>query len=153
MICTNCNATVPEGNAFCHLCGANISDRQQGSSLRERRLEKMDRIVERRRTQVSDPAAGVVSTASRYSGASLVATTLWVIGWIIAVGGVILGAYLASEYEPEFDQENEGAIRFGIFVGTALAAWLYAVLVLWMAYALRLLSDIERNTAGGRSAG
>jgi hypothetical protein len=39
--------------------------------------------------------------------------------------------------------ENEGWIRFGIFVGLFLASWLTAVMVLWFAYVLRLLSDIE----------
>ncbi len=158
MICSTCNASVPEGNLFCHLCG-----------------EKLPEVLIPRQSGASPPSGGAgfsgqpgkganpaiqgdVNTAvyrsaarspnSRYTGASLVCGAILVIGWLIAIAAPILGIYLASDYDPGPFQENVGAIRIGIFVGTTLVGWLYAILTLWMGYVLRLLSDIEHNTVG-----
>lgn len=144
MICTGCNASLPDGSAFCHLCGTKLQAAPAAAGAPPPRSAPPTPQRVTARTYTSTPSG-------RYTGASLVAGTLWVIGWIIAIGAIILGAVLASDYDPAFGEENAGAIRFGIFVGTSLAGWIYAVAILWMAYLLRLLADIERNTAGGRN--
>ena len=152
MICPSCKGMVEEDNAFCHLCGARLMDPPQNRSPSGHGLDTTGGVAEQAQGRRPAPRPAGTSASSRYSGVSLVAGTLSFIGWMIAIAGVILGAYLASEYKPEYGEENAEAMRLGMFVGSALAGWLYAIVILWMGYVLRLLSDIERNTVGGRSS-
>lgn len=109
-------------------------------------------------------AAGPPQPSARYIGASLVAITLWVLGWLIAFLGIVAASAVAADSNPfevfEGMDSSEGAgARIAVFMGTALAFWLVAVFILWGAYALRLLSDLEvrlrsggADRAGGASA-
>jgi hypothetical protein len=161
MICARCNAIVPDDSAFCHNCGARVESAVQPEGREEPhpRPQPTSRPPGATAARTQPPpmapaaAARPPRTGSRYAGASIVATTLSIIGWVVAVGGVIVGIILASEYEPGYGEENAGAIRFGLFIGTAIAAWIYACLILWAAYALRLLSDIEVEVRSGRGSG
>lgn len=142
MICTACNASVPEGNAFCHLCGT-----------------KLPEVMIPRQSGASPPSGGAgfsgqpravyrtTSAASRYFGSSVVAVFLAVIGWLIAVLTPIV-AILAATADGDGDGGgvSEGELRFYVFLAILIVGWLYASAFLWFNYSLRLLSDIERNT-------
>jgi hypothetical protein len=83
---------------------------------------------------------------SRYAGASAVATTLWILGWLIAVVAFIGAAYnVSTDPCKQYDICGDGESWFtmGSFFGTLIVGWLVAVSVLWAAYILRLLSDVE----------
>jgi len=84
-------------------------------------------------------------------GVALVSGTLSVLGWLIAIAGFFV-AIRAATQKGEFLGteiiELSTAERLGIFFGTLILFWLFAVIVLWSAYVLRLLSDIERRLAG-----
>jgi hypothetical protein len=69
---------------------------------------------------------------------------MWLLGWLIVAAGVILGVGLTS-LQWLGDEELGGAERVGMFAGAVIISWLVAVGVLWSAYVLRLLADIERK--------
>jgi hypothetical protein len=119
MKCAECGAQVPEGNRFCGACGASL---QPGQTA----------VLE-----------------SRYVGALLVSRFLWVVGWLVAIAGLVAGIALSLSYECESgqcDRAEVTAVRLGILLGCVLGGLVYGAVVLAIAYVVTLLSDIEINT-------
>lgn len=166
MNCQSCGVALPADSEFCHNCGAKVEAEAQP----ERGEEPQARPSAPPPPPSTARAAPVPPSAavgpgpppvgrSRYGGASLVAGTLWIIGWIVAVVGVIIaiaaagGADCAEVLgkdsgffaEGECSGGEEAGVRIGLFLGITLLAWLYAVIILWLSYTLRLVSDIEVN--------
>lgn len=172
MKCPTCGTEIPGDSTFCYSCGAKV----EPVTAPPRAVADVPAFVRpattadtarSERTSASSGAgvraevghageAGVSvrqappTTTSRYAGASLVATTLWIIGWLIAIIGAIAAMGLAvsldcSETLDTFDcsEGEELGLRLGIFIGGLIAAWLIAISVLWSAYVLRLLCDME----------
>jgi hypothetical protein len=87
-----------------------------------------------------------------------VVATLWILGWLTVFLGIVGGFYNAAEFNcPEFMEDTcsgdeETGAKVIIFIATVLTSWLVAVLILWGAYVLRLLSDVEIRLRSGGAA-
>ena len=143
MYCLQCKTQIPDDSDFCHNCGANVESQRKPVPA----ASNEPRAVASRATRAVREAAPGERPRSKYVGASLVSGTLLLLGWLIAVAGVILGLGLTS-LQDLGDEEVGDAERVGMFLGAVIVCWLVAVGVLWSAYVLRLLSDIERRLGG-----
>lgn len=126
MYCPKCGNQVPDGSAFCHLCGTGLTRR--GGSLRERRLEKIDRIVERVSSQpqssghASPRNAGASRTVEpeeqRPPAITLLAILCWVFGLLFAMPGLFLALDAASSEDSILADTGlrEWAVASGIFL-------------------------------------
>ena len=92
------------------------------------------------------PPLAVVNPPSsypKYIGAAFVAGSLLVIGWGILLLGLVSGFAAANQCRDVLGEKCNAGTRIGVFLGIVLVSWFVATGLLWAAYALRLLSDIE----------
>jgi hypothetical protein len=144
MQCPNCRAEIPDDSVFCHECGTKIESPPQppvASPGGPTSRAEPEATPTRAKTSPEAPR-------SRYAGVSLVSGTLWVLGWLIAIVGFILAVGMAGFIEEASDEDISGGEQLALFVSTLIVFWLIAVGVLWSAYVLRLLSDIEGRLSG-----
>lgn len=90
-----------------------------------------------------------VANQPRYHGATLVSLFFWWSAWIVAVLGT-LGAIAAASADycsrslfSSQDCSGQSGTRVVMFFAVLLGSWFYACLLFWLAYMLRLQSDME----------
>lgn len=152
MFCSECGAQVPDEAEFCHNCGAQIAVPAEAPAPSPEPTASAEAATGR--AQIGRAQLAGRQPTARYAGASLVATTLWIIGWLIVLLGFVAAFAVAGSYEcgdvfGECGGGEEMGIRIGLWIGTVLVAWLMAVEFLWAAYLLRLLSDVEARLRTG----
>jgi hypothetical protein len=146
MFCSECGTQVPNEAEFCHNCGARVVVPAEAPAPSPEPTASAEAAAGR--TQIGRAQLAGHQPTARYAGASLVATTLWIIGWLIVLVGLVAAFAVAGSYEcgdvfDECGKDEELGIRIGLWIGTVLISWLYAILFLWFSYVLRLLSDVE----------
>jgi hypothetical protein len=144
VLCSQCKAQIPEDSVFCPNCGA-----RQETPVPAAAGPPSEASGGPVRVRSSSPTTPRAPSRSRHLGVALVSGSLWVLGWLLAIAGLFVAIGAATR--EEFLIELSAAQRLGIFVGTLIVFWLLAVIVLWFAYVLRLLSNIERAVVGGES--
>ncbi|MEX0801640.1 MAG: hypothetical protein WD379_10530 [Dehalococcoidia bacterium] len=91
---------------------------------------------------------GRTAAPEKYLGSTWLANTLFVLGWVTLVGALIGGVVYAATFEcGSFDSdcnETDGAVGM---IAILLVGFLYTILTWVLAYVLRLLIDVEMNTA------
>ncbi len=161
MFCLECGTQLSDDAVFCHNCGAKFAAETPAESREEPDMgpraaaespARTRPTPTPRSTQPPSPVVVQRKLGSKYMGASMVATTLLVIGWLIAFLGIVGGFASASECRDIVGEECSAAGRMGVFLATVIIAWLAAVLVLWFAYVLQLLSDVETRLRSDQTA-
>lgn len=163
MQCTNCGAAVAEDSLYCYSCGGKLAE---PAAIAAPLPPPEIAGVASQPAPLPTPAppailvappnqpqatAPLPASSSAYGGAHLVFRFLWFLGWgtvvLSPIVGLVIGASLASDcrdsWVSECSQGDKTGIFIGTFIGCVIVGWLVALGVLWLAYVLRLLSDVE----------
>ncbi len=82
----------------------------------------------------------------RYLGSQFASRVLWVVGWFIAILTPIVALYAEVSCEDVFSETCSSGDQIALLFVVLIAGWIYAALILSIAYIVMLLSDIEVNT-------
>ena len=140
MICTACNAGVPEGNAFCHLCGAKLPEVM---SSQQSAASPLPRGAAFSRQAGAVPRQVVIHQPPRYAGSTILRWILFIAGSLIGGFGLAAGIAVAGEEETGL-ATAQGIAVFYIF-GALLTWCLFGAVLLYLSQLQSALSRIEER--------